>query len=55
MASTTRGGAPGYYDDEDFGNNITHVPARASQRLREHSHRAPNVKAMAHSAQLLED
>src|SRR5262249_54596362 len=53
MASATRGDAPGYDDDKEFGNNIAHLPAQASQRLREHSHPAPNVKAMAHSARLL--
>src|SRR6187402_3419187 len=34
MASATPGGAPGYDDDKKFGNNITHLTARTSQRLR---------------------
>jgi hypothetical protein len=33
------GGAPGYdYDNKKFCNNITHLAAQASQRLREHNH-----------------
>jgi hypothetical protein len=55
MASATRGDAPGYDDDKEFGNNIAHLPAQASQRLREHSHLALNVKTMALSARLLAD
>src|SRR5262245_866866 len=34
MASATPGGAPGYDDDKQFGNNVTHFAARTSQRLR---------------------
>src|SRR5471032_952730 len=34
MASATPGGAPGYDDDKQFGNFITHMAARTSQRLR---------------------
>jgi hypothetical protein len=34
MASAIPGGAPGYDDDKEFGNNITHIAAKASQRLR---------------------
>jgi hypothetical protein len=55
MASATRGDAPGYDDDKEFGNNIAHLPTQASQRLREHSHPAPNVKAMALSTRLFRD
>jgi hypothetical protein len=33
--SATPGGAPGYDDDKEFGNNIAHLAALASQRLRE--------------------
>jgi hypothetical protein len=35
MASAIPGGAPGYDDDKEFGNNITHKGDRTSQRLRE--------------------
>jgi hypothetical protein len=38
------GGAPGYDDDKEFGNFITHMTAQTSQRLREHTAEAPKVK-----------
>ena len=41
------GGAPGYDDDKEFGNFITHKTAQASQRLREHTAEAPKVKPQA--------
>src|ERR1700735_1283909 len=44
MASAIPGGAPGYDDDKEFGNFITHSAARTSQRLREHSDRPRKVK-----------
>src|SRR5215475_7552633 len=44
--SATPGDAPGYEGDKEFGNNITHLTAQTSQRLREHSHRRPIVKAL---------
>src|SRR4249920_569124 len=31
MASATRGDAPGYDDDKEFGNNIAHLLAQASK------------------------
>ena len=34
MASATPGGAPGYDYDKEFGNNIAHLAAQTSQRLR---------------------
>src|SRR3954469_11021446 len=34
MASAIPGGAPGYNDDKQFGNFITHLTVRTSQRLR---------------------
>jgi hypothetical protein len=34
MASATPGGAPGYDDDKQFGNFITHSTVQTSQRLR---------------------
>src|ERR1700730_10810305 len=43
--SATPGDAPGYDGDKEFGNNITHLTAHTSQRLRELSHQHPNVKA----------
>jgi hypothetical protein len=55
MASATRGDAPGYDDDKEFGNNIAHLPAQASQRLREHSQLDPNVKAKPLSARFPAD
>src|SRR5215472_8405955 len=42
--SATPGGAPGYDDDKEVGNNIAHLAAQASQRLREHSGEAGKVK-----------
>src|SRR6267154_5567283 len=44
MASATPGGAPGYDDDKQFGNFITHMAARTSQRLRGYSQQASEVK-----------
>jgi hypothetical protein len=34
MASAIPGGAPGYDDNKEFGNFITHSAAQTSQRLR---------------------
>jgi hypothetical protein len=46
MTLAIPGGAPGYDNDKkELGNNITHLAAQTSQRLREHSHNGPNVKA----------
>jgi hypothetical protein len=45
MASAIPGGAPGYDDDKEFGNNITHLAAQTSQRLRGTYNHAPKVKA----------
>ncbi|MDU6746651.1 MAG: hypothetical protein E6447_02795, partial [Bradyrhizobium sp.] len=39
------GDAPGYDYDKDGGNNVAHVAKQTSQRLREHSHGYPDVKA----------
>src|ERR1700738_4365424 len=44
MASAIPGGAPGYDDDKEFGNNITHMAAQTSQRLRGYSCQGPEVK-----------
>src|SRR5258705_5271710 len=44
MASATPGGAPGYDYDKEFGNNITHLTAQTSQRLRGYTVRSPKVK-----------
>src|SRR2546423_9412254 len=51
MALAIPGGAPGYDDDKQLGNFITHIPALTSQRLREHSVQTPDVKAERHEAQ----
>jgi hypothetical protein len=45
MALAIPGDAPGYDYDKEDGNNIAHDGEEASQRLREHSHGGPNVKA----------
>jgi hypothetical protein len=34
MTSAIPGGAPGYDDDKQFGNFITHLTSQTSQRLR---------------------
>src|SRR5215207_4162429 len=44
MASATPGGAPGYDYDKEFGNNITHLAARTSQRLRGYTAQPLEVK-----------
>jgi hypothetical protein len=44
MALAIPGGAPGYDDDKQFGNFITHLTANTSQRLREHTGQTPEVK-----------
>jgi hypothetical protein len=44
MASAIPGGAPGYDDDKQFGNNITHNAVQTSQRLRGYSCQRPEVK-----------
>jgi hypothetical protein len=50
MASAIPGGAPGYDDDKEFGNNITHLAARTSQRLRGYSHQPSKVKGSGEAA-----
>jgi hypothetical protein len=47
------GGAPGYDDDKEFGNFITHIAAQTSQRLREDTSQAAKVKAIAARVHLL--
>src|ERR1700692_2985026 len=44
MALAIPGGAPGYDDDKQFGNFITHMAAHTSQRLRVYSRPTPEVK-----------
>jgi hypothetical protein len=44
MTSAIPGGAPGYDDDKEFGNNITHLAAQTSQRLRGYSRQPLKVK-----------
>src|SRR5712692_9931693 len=50
MALAIPGGAPGYDDDKQFGNFITHMAARTSSRLRKHSGETPEVKGSRRSA-----
>jgi hypothetical protein len=50
MALAIPGGAPGYDDDKEFGNFITHMTTRTSQRLREHSGQTTKVKGRQHEA-----
>src|SRR5438045_8157417 len=51
MALAIPGGAPGYDDDKQLGNFITHIPPLASQRLREHSVQTRDVKVWRQDAQ----
>jgi hypothetical protein len=44
MALAIPGGAPGYDGNKEFGNFITHMAARTSQRLRGYSRPTPEVK-----------
>ena len=44
MALAIPGGAPGYDGNKKFGNFITHMAARTSQRLRGYSRPTPEVK-----------
>src|SRR5882757_6450002 len=48
MALAIPGGAPGYDDDKQFGNFITHMAAHTSQRLRGYSRPTPEVKGGRH-------
>src|SRR5437762_2758263 len=50
MALAIPGGAPGYDDDKEFGNFITHMTARTSRRLRKHSRQTLKVKARGDEA-----
>src|ERR1700692_3459617 len=54
MALAIPGGAPGYDYDKEFGNNITHLAARTSQRLRVYSCQTPEVKGRRHLTRFLE-
>jgi hypothetical protein len=45
MALAIPGDAPGYDYDKEDGNNIAHDADLTSQRLREHTHGRPFVKA----------
>jgi hypothetical protein len=45
MTSAIPGGAPGYDDDKELGNNVAHATHEASRRLREHSRQSADVKA----------
>ena len=50
MALAIPGGAPGYDDDKELGNFITHMTARTSRRLRKHSRQTLKVKARGNDA-----
>src|SRR6266851_7865842 len=54
MASAIPGGAPGYDDDKELGNFITHMTAQTSRRLRKHSCQTLKVNARRHEALDLE-
>src|ERR1700687_3525129 len=54
MALAIPGGAPGYDDDKELGNFITHIAAQTSQRLREHSGEPRKVKGSRRSARFEE-
>src|ERR1700676_3592155 len=54
MALAIPGGAPGYDYDKEFGNNITHLAARTSQRLRVYIRQTPKVKGGRHLARFSE-
>jgi hypothetical protein len=47
MASAIPGGAPGYDEDKQFGNNITHAALRLPEGCADHSARTRKVKAKA--------
>src|SRR5215212_1455674 len=52
MTSAIPGGAPGY-DDEKFGNKVSHIALLTFQRLRDHSVPTRDVKGRTHSAQII--
>src|ERR1700726_5145590 len=54
MALAIPGGAPGYDDDKQFGNFITHMAAHTSQRLRGYSRPTPEVKGGRYKARFCE-
>jgi hypothetical protein len=45
MTSAIPGGAPGYHDDKDFGNNIAHWIDKLPKGCADHSGQGSNVKA----------
>ena len=47
MALAIPGGAPGYDEDKQFGNNITHMVLRLPEGCANHSARPRKVKAKA--------
>jgi hypothetical protein len=47
MALAIPGGAPGYDEDKQFGNNITHVALRLPEGCADHSARPRKVKVKA--------
>jgi hypothetical protein len=44
MALAIPGGAPGYDNDKEFGNNVTHLSAYFPKDYANHSGQTPDVK-----------
>jgi hypothetical protein len=55
MALAIPGGAPGYDDDEEFGNNITHVSAQLPKGCASYTGSPQNVKARPYPPRHLQD
>jgi hypothetical protein len=47
MTSAIPGGAPGYDDDKELGNNVAHATRRTSRRLREIDRQTPFCQGTA--------
>jgi hypothetical protein len=50
MASATPGGAPGYDDDKEFGNFITHIDVALPKDCADHSDQTLEVKGRRQTA-----
>jgi hypothetical protein len=48
ITSAIPGGAPGYYDDKEFGNFITHTALKFPKGCAGYTCRTPNVKGKAY-------
>jgi len=51
MASAIPGGAPGYDDDKEFGNFITHMTLEFPKGCANHNGQPPKVKGRRQDAQ----